>query len=212
MDITFPHVVRACRQALDAHETFQLTYTDALRTAGALYIDQWSEHRKRTRKFGPAEAERLRKYPFPTAAANQLFQTNLHVYSVLASKDPLLAEADIFVRELIDTESTPRPDQIFTFRILLYAYNDHMTGKDGGAPWRVKLTLGGQRSRTFVLCSRRAWAVFVALRPLWASLPCAPKFDTENEMYGYKNCSARSNNRNSTQRVAVAVAVAEDGD
>jgi hypothetical protein len=179
MEVVFPHVVGACRHALDYHETPTVAYTDALHIAARVYRDQWAEHRKRTGTFGITEQQRLKKYQFPSSVAKHLFERNLYVQGILASRDALVPAADVFIRDTIDRESRPSvTGSVFTFRTLLFQYIEFARALGlEGSEWRVRLQIAGKRVRTFTFPNRRSWAVFVLLRSLWCSLACAPEFE-----------------------------------
>lgn len=180
----YPHVFAAARESVDMHEQDVVTYFDALRAATRLFLAS------RDVAFrGPGDP--TNRYDAPSTAmshdAQKLFKYNYSVQAVLVERDPLLPEADNWLRGLIKTGTGTT---ILTFRKMLprflhYAYNHCTTNKDRGRDkeFRVHFMLprsGHQHGRsakkygaTFP-CSR--WhAVFVSLYSLWRHLPAAPE-------------------------------------
>ena len=81
----------ACIQALNAHETEFVSYYDALRTAQRLYYANWKAYRIKQGHWGNVDEKRAQRYTLPCAAARKLFDTDVDIQRLLASRDKRLS-------------------------------------------------------------------------------------------------------------------------
>jgi hypothetical protein len=201
MEIVFPHVVHACKKALECSNESNMKFQDAVICATECYREGWKEYRKKIKKFNLADENRLNNYIYPNAIAKSLFKKNLYVQGLLASRDPFIPTADEIIRRIIDVNTSyGYNDQThhFTFSILLIAYIDAVvnnfsslhTSTEEGRPLHMYLKFESQKNELFILPNHRIWSIFIFLRPLWDMLPNQPIFD-EIERFGTNSNSRK---------------------
>ena len=76
-------VERACHQALDAHETDNVDFHDALSTAERMYAHNWRIHRQERNLWSERDDARAARFTLPNGTARRLFDTDEDIQRML---------------------------------------------------------------------------------------------------------------------------------
>jgi len=160
-------VKRACQQALDAHETEAVAYFDALLTAERLYASNWKLYRQKKGLWGSRDEARARRFALPSNDARVMFDTDVEIQCLLASRDarlPLYRDTlqDILRRHMKDATSRP------LFHAVLHDFLEVVDTETTGTRRRVWRAVFGDV--TYVFPGRDVWALWLCLRDMWPKL------------------------------------------
>jgi hypothetical protein len=157
------HFVRlACQQALDAHETEFVSYSDALATAQRMYYGNWKTYRQAHGFWGPSDEKRARRYALPCQAARRVFDTDPGIQKILVSRDERLPIYRDKLECIISTVHYPPTLSSVLQEFLVFCNNQY----PNAYPWRASF---GNISCTFP--GRDTWAIWLSLITIWEGLP-----------------------------------------
>ncbi len=155
-------VERACHQALDAHETDNVDFHDALSTAERMYAHNWKIHRQERGRWSERDDARAARFTLPNGTARRLFDTDEDMQRLLASRDVRLATYRDALQHILETRVDATTPQ---FEPVLRAFLDFARARNPGAyPWRT--SFGDLRC---VFPGRDIWAFWLCLRDMWPS-------------------------------------------
>lgn len=161
-------VEKACHQALNAHETENVDYYDALHAAERIYTANWKAYRQKHGYWSERDEARTRMYKLPSGSARKIFDMDTDIQRILASRDPRLPVYRDMLAQILDAHttstSTPRFEPVLrTFLVFARMQkNQSQTEPQTSRGWSA--SFGDVHC---VFPGRDTWAIWICLRNMW---------------------------------------------